>query len=208
MKRKLTRSPIDIVIASGSPSRRGMLRRLGFKLRMIPSSIPEKHGFTDKPEEFATSLALTKARSVAEKLRSGIVIGLDTVIVHEGEILSKPTNEDDAIEMLKRLSGSTHRILTGIAIMDIETGRQLVDYELSKVKMRKLTEEEIRQYVSTGEPIGKVGAYAIQGAGSVLVDRLDGCYYNIAGLPISKLATMMKSFGKNLLHYHVSHNKR
>jgi len=190
---------VRIVLASGSPARENLLRQIGLPFKAIPSKIPELRRKPATPEERVQLLALEKAKHVASRIRHGLVIGADTVVAHKEKAIGKPRNLTEARKILKELSGSTHDVITGIAIVDAETSRNSVDYVKTSVKMRRLTKKEIEAYLATGEPLGRAGAYAVQGKGATLIERIEGCYYNVVGLPLPRLADMLKKFGTTLI---------
>jgi septum formation protein len=129
------------------------------------------------------------------KVSDGTIIGADTIVVLDGEMLGKPNDRVEAVDMLKRLSGRTHTVVTGIALVEVPSGRNTVEVESTKVTFREIPEEEIREYVDGGSPLDKAGAYGIQDDyGAVFVTRIEGCYYNVVGLPLARLHTMMRRF--------------
>lgn len=152
-----------------------------------------------QPFEVVERLAARKAMSVADRLTEGIVVGADTVVVWRGQLLGKPSSEQDAVEMLKRLQGSAHEVFTGVALVDAGNGKIEVGHEVTRVIFRPLDEEEIRRYVSTGEPLDKAGSYGAQGIGAIFIERVEGSYTNVVGLPLAKLSLMLKKFGYDIL---------
>jgi len=148
-----------------------------------------------RPEEVVLGNALAKANNVAEKHREAIVISADTVVVVGGEVLGKPVSASEAEEMLTLLQGRTHRVMTALAVVHAASGAVESDLVETRVRMLPMTSEEIRAYVGTGEPMDKAGGYAIQGLGAVLVDEIEGCYFNVVGLPLSRLAMLLRRFG-------------
>jgi septum formation protein len=136
-----------------------------------------------------------KARAVAGRRATGLVLAADTVVVVDGQVLGKPADGADAGRMLARLRGRVHEVLTGVAVVDVVTGRAASETVTSHVRMRAYPDAEIAAYVATGEPLDKAGAYAIQGAGRTLVDRLDGSWSNVVGLPLAATATLLRRFG-------------
>ncbi|NLO89063.1 MAG: septum formation inhibitor Maf [Clostridia bacterium] len=186
---------IQIILASASPRRAELLEKMGLKFIQRESTVLENAVEEESPEVFVKKLALLKAQEVASKFKKGIVIGADTVVVYKEKVLGKPRDFKEAVEMLKLLSGSIHRVISGVALVEAENGKFLVDSETTRVHFRNLSEREILKYVSTGEPMDKAGAYGIQGLGGILVKGLEGCYYNVVGLPLVKLFEMMKAFG-------------
>ena len=147
------------------------------------------------PREVVTRNATAKARKVTDGLSEGLVVGADTVVVVDGIIMGKAKDPLEARIMLVTLEGRMHRVLTGLAVVDAETGRRDVAVVETKVWFHPLTDQEIEDYVSTGEPIGKAGGYAIQGVGGALVERIEGCFENVVGVPLSRLRSMLEVFG-------------
>lgn len=146
------------------------------------------------PMELAKKLSLGKASDVADSQEGAVVIGADTFIAFEGKVLGKPINENDAKEMLKRMSGKSHSVITGFTIIDTDSKQTLSHAVETKVYFKKLTNEEIDSYVSTGEPLDKAGSYAIQGLGAILVEKIEGDYFNVMGLPLNSLVEKLKEF--------------
>lgn len=184
-----------IILASKSPRRIKLLRQLGLKFVIDPSDYHEDMSLPMPPRSLAKYLALEKGRAVVRKHRGGIVIAADTFVYLNGRILGKPVNENEAVHHLKSISGRFHTVYSGIAVIDVKTGRHLTESEETKVKIKKLSPHEIHAYVATGEPLDKAGAYAIQGLGGALVEEIEGDYFNVIGLPISKLSILLKKFG-------------
>jgi septum formation protein len=181
-----------LILASASPRRRRLLEQVGFTFSVIPSDIEEDDVIPNDPPANVQAIALCKAKSVAETLDTGIVIAADTQILLDDEVLGKPKDEADAIRMLSGLSGKIHQAITGVALMDLDTGSEETWVEITRVKFRKLPEEEITDYIKTGEPMGKAGAYGIQGRAAAFVERIEGCYFNIVGLPLAKLVEKIR----------------
>jgi len=188
-----------IVLASASPRRSQLMQEIGLKFDVMPSQVAEGDISASCPEELVMRLAHAKAADVAGRIQSGIVIGADTVVVAGGQILGKPVDLDDAAKMLRALSGREHQVYSGVAVIDAESGRSLIDYEATAVRFRQLSEAAIQRYVATGEPMDKAGAYAIQGLGSLLVTGICGDYNCVVGLPLGKLAIMLTEFGVHTL---------
>lgn len=184
-----------LYLASSSPRRRDLLKLLGLEYSFVPSRVKETILPGELPEVACQRLALDKAIKGASRIERGIVLGFDTLVVLGSEFLGKPKNPQEAFFMLKKLSGKQHRVLTGIAILDKETSRIITDYEETIVYFRELDEEEIENYVQSGEPLGKAGAYAIQGRAAVFVQRIEGCFYNVVGLPLYRLHMLLKKIG-------------
>lgn len=188
-----------VILASSSPRRRELLELIGLKNFIIhPSSIEERTSST-LPSEIVEGLALMKARDVANNYSMGFVIGADTIVVHNGMILGKPTDEDSAFAMLQQLQGDVHYVYSGVAIINANTNQTLVSHQMTKVYMKQLSEKEISAYIKTKEPMDKAGSYGIQGIGSMIIDRVEGDYFNVVGLSLSLLESMFKSLGISLL---------
>jgi septum formation protein len=187
-----------IVLASTSPRRERLIGQLGVPFEVAdPGDVEEV--ITGTPEDVVSMNAFAKASAIAERLEEGIVVGADTVVVKGGGILGKPSDSLEAEETLRALSGSEHRVLTGVAVIDAENRVSKSDVVETRVRFLPLSEEEISAYVGTGEPLGKAGGYAIQGLGAVLVDEIHGSYYNVVGLPLSRLSVVLKEFDVHIL---------
>lgn len=186
--------PFDVILASASPRRRELLSLIFDDFRVIPSDFEESEVPAELPPVRHVEYSATmKARDVANKFPNSLVIGADTIVVVGDRILGKPADTSDAGHMLRSLSGVTHEVYTGLAIIlgDLErTGVECTD-----VTFRKLSDEIISRYISSGEPMDKAGAYAIQGRGSVLIKSIRGCYFNVVGLPLYRLSAMLEEFG-------------
>jgi septum formation protein len=164
-----------------------------------PGEVDERVPAGEEPGHLVLRLALDKATSVARRHPGAVVIGADTVVVLDGTVLGKPSDVDHARAMLRLLAGAAHRVLTGVAVVDAFSGRRRSEYEETLVWMRPYTEQEIERYLATGEPMGKAGAYAIQGRGALLVRRIEGCYANVVGMPLVLLASLLENFGVSIL---------
>jgi len=187
-----------IILASNSPRRREILSQLSVEYEVIPSDYDEREEESD-PYKLVMLFAHNKARDVAKNIKeNALVIGADT-IVYKNKIMGKPKDKDDATAMLKELNASTHSVITGISVIKTPEMITITEYEETLVTFKKLSQDEIEAYVNSGEPIDKAGAYAIQGLGSLLVERIEGCYFNVVGLPVYKLSLMLEKFGCNLL---------
>jgi septum formation protein len=183
------------ILASSSPRRRELLRQVGLDFAVDPADVDERMLPGESPEAFAVRVAVNKARAAAGRAGHGIVIAADTIVVLGDEVLGKPADPRDAARMLGLLSGKEHRVLTGLAVMDVRSGRMETRLASTKVWFRKLDRREIEAYVATGEPLDKAGAYGIQEKGSLLVQRIEGCYFNVVGLPLALLGETLVSFG-------------
>ena len=189
-----------IVLASASPRRNDLLKTMGLEFEIIPSQVEENIEDEIFSVELIENLAFEKAQDVAGKINfPSIVIGSDTVVVINNKILGKPKDKDDASNMLKMLSGNTHQVISAIAVIDTETGKALKDSVISDVTFKQLSDEEINAYIESGEPMDKAGAYAIQGLAGMFVKSINGCYSNIVGISVFRLAEMLKEFGVKLL---------
>jgi septum formation protein len=187
--------PDPLILASGSPRRVALLAELEIPFQTIVSDAPETIDPGLSAEAQAVVLAERKARAVASPLQFGIVLGADTIVVLDGDLLGKPVDDADAIRMLRRLSGREHRVVTGIAVVDAGTGSVNTSAVTSIVRFRALSDREIAEYVATGESQGKAGAYAIQGLGAGLVSTLEGCFTNVVGLPLCETARLLRAAG-------------
>ncbi len=187
-----------IVLASSSPRRVKLLKQLG-----VPFEVVEPVGVHEEddgvPEEVVIRNAQAKADHVASKLDEGIVIGADTIVVLGDTIIGKAMTDQGATEMLTALQGRTHRVLTGLAVVDASSKRTETDVVETVVTFQPLTEDEVARYVASGEPLGKAGGYAVQSLGAVIVEEVHGCFYNVVGLPLYKLSMLLETFGVCLL---------
>ncbi len=181
-----------LILASGSPRRADLLRQIGLEFEVIPSDIDEDEISGDSPQQRALNAALAKALDVARKVGEGIVIGADTIVVLEGRILGKPSGPQEAIRMLTLLSGKTHRVITGVALVDASSMKVESWVESTYVTFRELSPDEIIEYVETGIPLDKAGAYGIQDKAAAFVKRIEGCYFNVVGLPLATLIERLR----------------
>ncbi|TCK06442.1 nucleoside triphosphate pyrophosphatase [Phorcysia thermohydrogeniphila] len=176
---------LNILLASSSPRRREILSMVGVNFRVVRAKAEEKLYST--PVETAVKNAEQKVLSVKNELKDGeVALSADTIVVLGDEILGKPESKEEAVEYLKRLSGRWHTVITGFALL-FPNGKLISSFEESRVKFKRLSPEEIEWYVSTGEPLDKAGAYGIQGIGALLIERIDGDFFNVMGLPISRI---------------------
>lgn len=182
----------NIVLASQSPRRKELMALLPYSFTIDPSCADEVIAETLSPRQNAISLAKKKALDRASLHRDEIVIGCDTIVVIQGKILGKPKDKADAFRMLKLLSNNMHAVITGVCI--IGNGRECCFAERTLVTMSEISDEEINRYIASGEPFDKAGAYAIQGLASVFIEKIDGDYFNIVGLPVSRLYRELKKF--------------
>lgn len=204
-----TQIPI-LRLASQSPRRQEILKNLNIDFEVITS--PYKESFTDvdglSPCEQAIKLASLKAFYASKEYNDGLVIGADTIVVLENnQILGKPRNKSDAEEMLNKLSGKMHYVITGISIVDCKSLRTVAKSSTTKVFFRKLQDKEIRRYIQTNEPYDKAGGYAIQGLASIFIERIEGCYYNVVGFPIPIFYELLNELGYNIFDFIKVRNK-
>lgn len=187
-----------IYLASASPRRRQLLRQLGINHRVRPVDIDESHRPGETARDLVVRLAREKAQAAVDSLgRDTPVLAADTVVVVDAEILGKPSDGDDALGMLQRLSGRSHQVLTAVAVVDATAERDTVN--TTEVVFRAMTEAESRSYVATGEPLDKAGAYAIQGKGAIFVERVAGSYSGVMGLPLFETALLLRQSGIDVL---------
>jgi septum formation protein len=183
-----------IILASSSPRRRELLKQAGILYSVEPADANESPLPGETPREHVKRLALLKARTIAARHKKGLVLGADTVVVVDGDILGKPASKAEAKRMLTLISGRAHDVLTGIAIVEAPTGRAVSAVEKTKVFVKPLSEDEIDEYIATGEPMDKAGAYGIQGRFSVYVTGVRGCFFNVVGLPLPRLFELIKEY--------------
>ena len=188
---------MKLILASASPRRRELLGHLGLPFDVIPATGPETPPVGADAGETALALSQAKAREVAERYPDAVVIGADTVVEIDGVILGKPHDEADARRMLGLLSGREHRVYTGVTV--ISGGREESAWERTRVFFRLMTEAEIASYVATGEPMDKAGAYGYQGRAGLYVEKIEGDYFNVVGLPLCLLGKMLSKIGVTLL---------
>lgn len=186
-----------LILASASPRRSELLTNAGFQFEVISAQVAEHHDGAEPPAQLVERLALEKAMEVAGRLSENehaIVLGADTTVVLDNQILGKPASEDDARRMLTELSAHEHDVLTGVALVAAGGGRTSVAHNVTRVAFRELTEAEINDYVCGGEPMDKAGAYAIQGYASRFVTRIEGSYSNVMGLPVELVDRMLREW--------------
>ncbi|MDD2654197.1 MAG: Maf family nucleotide pyrophosphatase [Candidatus Omnitrophica bacterium] len=188
-----------IILASASPQRRALLKQIGLKFKVVKSGTCEKRRITSTAANLVINNALAKAKDVANKLDSGVVIGCDTIVSAENKIIGKPNDLADAKIILKFLSRRPQLVYTGLALIDIDNKKTLTGFEKTKVYMHKLSDKEIDRYFRKVSPLDKAGAFDIQRYGGLFIKRIDGCFYNVVGLPLAKLYQMLKKFGIQIL---------
>lgn len=221
-----------IILASSSPRRKELLELVGIPFNIHPSDVIEKMDDDLEPSQIVEQLALQKAKDVAKYYDEEIIIGADTIVVFQDQILGKPMNEEDAFRILKQLQGNPHLVYSGIALIDSKTGRSQTDHQerysdtmylgdscqyrvlsespngkpqiflghsVSKVTFRPMNDEEIKAYIKTGEPLDKAGAYGVQGLGALFIEKIEGDFYSVMGLPLNLLYQMLLKVGMNPL---------
>jgi septum formation protein len=186
-----------LVLASASPRRADLLRAAGIPFDIFPVDVDERFEPAEEPGRAVARLAEAKAGAAAVFHADAVVLGADTTVVVDGEALAKPLDDADACRMLRLLSGRTHEVLTGICVSG--QGRRLTRVETTRVRMSRLSGDEITWYVSTGEPFDKAGAYAVQGLASRFVEGVDGSYSNVVGLPVSTVYALLHELGCDIL---------
>ncbi len=192
----------DFILASQSPRRRKLLRQIGVPFVHIPSNISETIDRSLTPDRAAEQLAVKKASCVANTRPDALVLGADTLVVAHGMILGKPSGELQAADMLRKLSGSAHRVHTGIALVHGASERIVTAVETTEVIFGKLSETEIAGYVKTGSPLDKAGGYGIQDdLGALFIERIHGDYYNVVGLPLRRLYMLLREYCGDLITF-------
>ena len=184
-----------IILASGSPRRKRILAQIGLDFSVLSADIDEKKVRIKNPKLLVQELSLLKAKAVLSKRTTSIILAADTVVVFENKILGKPETEENARKMLRMLSNKKHSVITGFTIIDPKLKKVITKSEETKVWFRKISNEEIDAYVATGEPLDKAGAYGIQELGSVFVQKIEGDFFNVVGLPICLVVTELEKLG-------------
>ena len=184
-----------IILASASPRRKELLEKLGIKFKIEPSNYDENVSLKLRPRKLAEYLSYKKAEAVAANYDGAIIIGADTIVVFKSKIFGKPKNKEDAKKILSKLSGKVHFVITGFSIIDIKNNKKIIDSVKTKVYFKNLSKEKINDYVASGEPLDKTGAYGIQGRGIQLIEKIEGDYSNVVGLPLKDLKDNLKEFG-------------
>ena len=185
----MTKTP-ELILASRSPRRAALLSLAGFRFRVLTRPVPEDNVGNISPQEHVDLLSKRKARIIQDELESGIIIGADTVVYFRDRIMGKPADGDEAFRMLASLSGQTHQVYTGLTLLDVD-GQGITDTVCTDVTFRTLSDHEIRDYVRTGGPLDKAGAYGIQERAACFVSEIHGCYFNVVGFPLSRFYEML-----------------
>lgn len=188
-----------IILASDSPRRKLLLHQLGLNFVSSPANIAEDLSFSASPQELAQILALQKAEKVAQDFSEGIVIAADTIVTWSDKIIGKPVDREEAFFLLTCLSGQCYQVITGLCVIDLTDNTPELAYECTNVYFRSISASEINSYLDFGEWSDKAGAYAIQGRGALLVERIEGCFFNVVGLPLNRLNLMLRNKGLDLL---------
>ena len=209
---------VQVILASASPRRKDLLEQLGFNVKTIPSNVEEKRNDGEDPENYVKRMAREKVLAVVQRVHatqapptdaartlrtaSGLkdenarwVIGADTVVVLEGQIFEKPVDTHDAFEMLLRLEGREHQVITGFCVFDLKKSKEGIQAVRTSVRFKTMSKTEIERYIATGECADKAGAYAVQGVGSYLIEQIAGSYTNVVGLPLCQVVEMMQEMG-------------
>jgi septum formation protein len=190
---------MKLILASASPRRAEILRNAGIQFEIRKTDVDESRIVGELPGDYVRRLALAKALSAATEYRDPLdetlILGADTVVVVDADILGKPASQDDARSMLRRLSGRIHEVHTGLALLRKPGAEQRVVEEITRVHFAPLTDREIEDYIATGEPFDKAGAYGIQGIGGRYVTRIEGCYFDVMGLPLARLWSLLRELG-------------
>jgi len=209
----------QLILASASPRRKELLERVGFAVKTVPAEILEEMEEEEEPAEFVKRMARSKVLAVVQRLKGTMgmqsgeggpqsspgrgcresparwIVGADTIVVLEGEVLGKPSGTDQAFDMLQLLNGKEHTVVTGFCVFDLVKNKEGIQAVASTVKMKRMTRPEIEKYLAVGESLDKAGSYAVQGVGSYLIDHIIGSYSNVVGLPLCQLMEMLEEMG-------------
>lgn len=188
-----------IILASGSQARKQLMEKIKLAFEIQKSDFEEIMDPNKPPQELAVELALGKARDVATRNADAIVIAADSFVILGDEYLGKPHSIEEARRMLRKVSGKKQNFVTGLAVIDTESGTTVTDYEISEITVKEISDEEIEGYIATGEPFNKAGGYAIQEIGSIFIEKISGSYTGIAGLPMNKLHDILKQMGVKIV---------
>jgi septum formation protein len=191
-----------IILASGSPRRKQLLKQIiGDNFVIKTSSYEEDNDLQIPPKDLVLKHSLAKGRDVANSLNEGIVISADTLIFYKDAVFGKPHTEENARRTLKKINGKSIECITGMAVIDVKGRQEIQDYTVTKLKMKKMTNQEIDDYIKVEQPLDNAGAFAYQQKGAVLVESIDGCYYNVIGLPLHKLHQILNKLGASSFDY-------
>ena len=189
---------LHIILASSSPRRQQMLKLIDVPFEIVISNYEENNAMKSWPSKIVMTHAKGKVGDVIPRVKSGVIIGADTLVYKDKRIYGKPKDMTDAYRMMKELQGKSHYVYTALALFDTDKKKWVIDYLRTKVSMRPLTKKEIDRYFKLINPLDKAGSYAIQEAGSIIIDKIEGCYYNVLGFPMAKLDEMMREIGYSL----------
>ncbi|WP_080065850.1 Maf family protein [Ruminiclostridium hungatei] len=190
---------VKFILASASPRRQQLLTQMGLVFEVSPSKVEEVMDWSLESHQVATALAKQKCIDIATQTRyNSIVIGADTIVVKEDRLLGKPKDEKEALEMLNSLNGQWHEVVTGVCLCRTDDMKTISEFEVTRVKIANKSQEFLKAYISTKEPFDKAGAYGIQGFGSLLVEKIEGDYFNVMGLPIYRLSRMLGQLGYDI----------
>ncbi len=191
---------VPLILASASPRRRHLLSAMGFGFEIMPADIEEIPRPGEEPRVFAERLAGEKATQIAKRNSEALVLGSDTIVVLDEQVLGKPADEAEAVQMLRMLSGRSHQVITGIALIHMSSGRSVINSETTTVFFDQLTDAQINDYVATGSPLDKAGAYGIQDdQGAFLIHRIEGDHYTVVGLPLFRFAKELRTSFQDLI---------
>lgn len=192
---------MKVILASKSPRRFEILEKLVKEFQVVESNFDEDTiSYDGEVEKYVKDLSKNKAIEVSNSIEEpSIVIAADTVVFQDGKVLEKPKSEEDAFSMLSSLSGNTHKVYSGICVINTENDTVVTDYDCTEVSFSELTDRQIRNYINSGEPMDKAGAYGIQGLGGAFVEGIKGCYYNVMGLPLNKLYKILETYDITIL---------
>jgi len=190
---------LPIILASASPRRYQLLKQLGLEFTVVPADLDEKAIIAPSPRELAAKLANQKAELIASLYPQAVVIAADTMVVIDESVLGKPDDEEAARLMLSQLSGRGHQVITGLSVHCLAQEYKKTVAEITEVVFRSLSPDEIEAYIKSEEPFDKAGGYGIQGLGALLVEKIDGCYFNVVGLPLNRLGLVLREVGVNIL---------
>lgn len=189
----MIKTKFTIYLASKSPRRRKLLKQIGIKFKAFTVNSSEDFFDGEHPVACVKRIAIEKMEKAKRRVSNSIIITADTIVVLRGKVIGKPTSKADAIKILALLSGKVHIVYTGFFVLNQKTGKSVIDYEKTEVEFRRLKQDEIIDYVDGGSPMDKAGAYGIQDDfGAVFVKRINGCYYNVVGLPLTKLYNALR----------------
>ena len=193
-----------IVLASASPRRKELLQKIGLKFEVDAGNCAEEIDPALKPDEIVRRISIEKAHAVASRHKDAVIIAADTIGVIGTKLLGKPHTVFEARKMLAQISGKSHEVITGFTVLDTATNKIVSGTVSTTVYVKKLSKQEIDAYVRTGEPLDKAGAYGIQGLGAVIVEKIEGDYYNVVGLPLNALAEALREFGISVLGWNLT----